>query len=161
MFRHLDRVFEILNAREFAFLSTIELDVTEGRFPDLLARYFRDEDWADTHSFFVAPIKNTSSSYPFGRLTFEAVPGQTSRVLGQNGGFRWGSALRVWGLQVSHDHIDDAVEMSTDDLERMKAVQSVARAAWLATADLDALGLWMSPSVGADERQALASIRTD
>jgi hypothetical protein len=113
MFRHLDRVFRILNAREFAFLSTIELDVEEGRFPDVLAQYFRDESRADTHSFFVAPIKNTpASGHPFGRLTFQAVRGQTGRVLGQNGGFRWGSALRVWGLQVSHEHIDDAVEMS-------------------------------------------------
>src|SRR5262245_58374739 len=58
MFRHLDRIFEVLNAREFAFLSTIELDMGEGRFPEVLAQYFRDEAWADARSFLVAPGKN-------------------------------------------------------------------------------------------------------
>jgi hypothetical protein len=51
----LDRVFEILDAPGFAFLSTIELDAEAGRFPDVLAQYFRDDAWADTQSFFVRP----------------------------------------------------------------------------------------------------------
>jgi hypothetical protein len=159
LFRHLDRVFEILEAPDFAFLSTIELDAEAGRFPDVLAQYFRDEAWADTHSFFVAPIKSTpASGMSVGRLTFEAFPRQTVRVLGQDGGFRWGSQLRVWGLQIPQDHITDALEVSTDDPEQLRAVQKVARAAWLAADDLDVLGLWISRSVGEGARRELASL---
>lgn len=160
LFHHLDRVFAILNAHEFAFLSTIELDAEAGRFPDVLAQYFRDEAWADSQSFYVAPIESvpTASGYPVGRLTFEAVPGQTLRVLGQNGGFRWGAALRVWGLQVHRAHIADAIRMSTDDAGELSVVQKSARAAWLAADDLNALGLWISPSVGADAMSTLTRI---
>jgi hypothetical protein len=72
LFRHLDRVFEILRRPGFVFLSTIELDAEAGRFPDVLVQYFRDPDWVDTQSFFVAPIKRTGSdsAYAVGRLTF-------------------------------------------------------------------------------------------
>jgi hypothetical protein len=162
LFRHLDRVFDILQARECVFLSTIELDVEAGRFPDVVAQYFRDEPWADTQSFFVAPIKSTnrSNSFPIGRLTYEAIPGQTVRVLGQNGGFRWGSALRVWGLQVPRAQIADVIELSTDDAAQLNAVHRVARAAWLASPDLDALGLWISLEIHDDARRALTSIPT-
>lgn len=161
LFHHLDQVFEILKAHEFAFLSTIELDAEAGRFPDVLAQYFR-EGWAGSQSFFVAPIESTptASGYAVGRLTFEAVPGQMLRVLGQNGGFRWGSALRVWGLQVPRGHIADAIRMSTDDAGQLSEVQKIARAAWLAADDLDALALWISPSVGADALKTLARMRT-
>jgi hypothetical protein len=97
LFRQLDRVFEILRTPAFVFLTTIELDAEAGRFPDVLVQYFRDPDWADTQSFFLAPIKRTGSesTYAIGRLTFEAMPGHTVRVLAQNGGLRWGAGLRV------------------------------------------------------------------
>jgi hypothetical protein len=61
---------------------------------------------------------------------------------------------------VSEDRIEDAIEMSTDDPEQLKAIQTVVRAAWLASADLDSLGLWISPTVGEDERKALTSMTT-
>jgi hypothetical protein len=85
VFHHLDRVFEVLYAPAFAFLSTIELDADAGRFPDVLAQDFRDDAWSDTHSF---------------------------RVLAQNGGFRWGASLRVWGIQVPK------VEISRNEVVR-------------------------------------------
>src|SRR5438309_4250096 len=59
LFRHLDQIFNILKARDYVFLSSIELDAEAGRFPELMVQYFRDEVWADTQSFFVAPIKRT------------------------------------------------------------------------------------------------------
>jgi hypothetical protein len=160
LFRHLDRVFEILKAPDFVFLSTIELDVEAGRFPDVLAQYFRDDAWADTQSFFVAPIKRSPASEygPLGRLTFEAAPGQTVRALGQNGGFRWGSALRVWGLQISKDHVENALEVSTDNPRQLIEIQRFTRAAWLAADDLDALSLWISSSVDEHVRSAAASM---
>ncbi len=161
LFRHLDRLFETLKTPDFVFLSTIELDVETGRFPDVVAQYFRDEAWDYDHAFFVAPMKHAAAATysPVGRLTFETVAGQTVRVLGQNGGFRWGSALRVWGLQVSKDHIENALEVSTETPEQLIEIERVTRAAWLAADDLDALGLWISSSVDEHVRSALASTR--
>ena len=162
LFRHLDQVFDILRAPGFVFLSTIELDAETGRFPDVLAQYFRDPHWADTQSFFVAPIKRTGNdaSYAVGRLTFEATPGQTVRVLGQNGGFRWGAGLRVWGLQVAEGDIPHTIDVSLDNQKQLKATSEVARAAWMADADLDTLALWISPSVDTSRRDQLLRLRT-
>ena len=95
-----------------------------------------------------------------GRLTFEAAPGQTARVLAQNGGFRWGAGLRVWGLQVSEAQIADAIEMSPDDAEQVKRAEVAARAAWLADADLNSLALWLSSGVDEDSRAKLAKLKT-
>jgi hypothetical protein len=98
LFHHLDKVFEILKRPHFVFLSTIELDADAGRFPEVLAQYFRDDGWADTQSFFSSSIKRTGSGskYATGRLTSGVAPGQTVRALAQDGGFRWGADLRVW-----------------------------------------------------------------
>jgi hypothetical protein len=125
-----------------------------------MVQYFRDEAWADTQSYFVAPIKRTGrgSEYAVGRLTFEAAPGQTVRVLAQNGGFRWGAGLRVWGLQVSEGQIADAIEMSPDDAEQVKRAEVAARAAWLADADLNSLALWLSSGVDDNSRAKLANL---
>jgi hypothetical protein len=162
LFHHLDRVFEILRAPGFAFLSTIELDAEPGRFPEVLSQYFWDPDWADTQSFFVAAIARTAkeSTYPVGRLTFEATEGQTVRVLAQNGGFRWGAGLRVWGLQVQENDIPNTINRSRDNSEDLKAVEAVARAAWLADVDLNALELWIAPSLNQSHSDKLVRMRT-
>ena len=125
----------ILKARDYVFLSSIELDAEAGRFPELMVQYLRDEVWADTQSFFVAPIKRTGrgSEYAVGRLTFEAAPGQTVRVLAQNGGFRWGAGLRVWGLQASEARIADAIEMSPHDAAQVRRAEVVAELRGLRT----------------------------
>ena len=160
LFRHLDRVFEVLQTPGFVFLSTIELDVDAGRFPDVVAQYFADPDWSDTHSYFVAPLKRTGdeSSYTVGRLTFEAMPGQTVRVLGQNGGFRTGSALRVWGLQIARSDIADLIDLSPSGEEQTQALHRSARAAWLTEMDLNTLALWVAPSVDEAQRTRLAKL---
>ena len=162
LFRHLDRVFEVLRTPAFVFLSTIELDAEAGRFPDVLVQYFRDPDWADTQSFFIAPIKRTGgdSAYAVGRLTFEATAGQTARVLAQNGGLRWGAGLRVWGLQVAKIHIPKIIDMSPEDEDQLTAAHRFARAAWLAEVDLNTLALWISPSVDEEQRDRLMKMQT-
>jgi hypothetical protein len=162
LFRRLDEIFDILSAPDFVFLSSIELDAEAGRFPELLVQYFRDDAWADTHSYYVAPMKRLGrdSAYATGRLTFEAAPGQTVRVLAQNSGLRWGSALRVWGLQVPDASIAGAIEMVPDDVGQVRRTESVARAAWLADIDLNSLALWVSPAVGEHQRAKLAALRT-
>jgi hypothetical protein len=87
----------------------------------------------------VAPLKRVDSEafYSVGRLTFEAAPGQTRRVLDQDGGFRWGASLRVWGLQVPKADIATAIDMSPDNPEHVAAVHGIARAAWLLGVDVD------------------------
>ena len=142
LFQHLDRVFEVLYAPAFAFLSTIELDAEAGRFPDVLAQYFRDDAWSDTHSFFVAPIKRVGpeTSYSVGRSTFEALPGQTQRVLAQNGGFRWGARLRVWGMQVPKVEISRAIDMSAENLDHVAAVHTAGGHAGSSSAEQPCLG---------------------
>jgi hypothetical protein len=154
LFRHADRLFELLNRSGFVFLSTIELDADAGRFPDVLAQYFRDEVWAYTQSYFVAPIRRIGPGtlYDMGRLTFEALPGQTQRVLAQDRGFRWGAGLRVWGLQVPADRIADTIDMAAEDARQANLVQKGVRAAWLASDDLDGLSLWLSPSMDVESR---------
>jgi hypothetical protein len=149
LFHHLDQVFNILQAPGFAFLSTIELDAEAGRFPHVLEQYFCDPDWADTQSYYVGPIKRLGSECNFGlgRLTFEAMPGQTHRVLSLNDGFAWGARLRVWGLQVAEADIPNTIDMSPNDTDHVKTVSEIARAAWLAEPDLNTLALWVSPSV--------------
>jgi hypothetical protein len=162
LFRHLDKIFNILSAPEHVFLASIELDAAAGRFPELMVQYFRDEAWADTQSYFVAPIKRTArgSAYAVGRLTFEAARGRTVRVLAQNGGFRWGAGLRVWGLQVSEAQIADAIEMSPDDADQVRRAEMAARVAWLADADLNSLALWLSSRVDDNSRAKLAMLKT-
>jgi hypothetical protein len=162
LFRRLDEILEIIKVRDYVFLSSIELDAEVGRFPEVLAQYFDDEAWADTQSYFVAPIKRTGrdSQYATGRLTFEAVPGQTVRVLAHNGGFRWGSALRVWGLQAAEAGIAEAIEMSIDDVGQVRRIEPICRTAWLADTDLDSLALWLSASVSEQTRATLAGLKT-
>jgi len=157
LFRHLDGVFDILRSPDCVFLSTIELDAEAGRFPDVLEQYFRDVDWEDTQSYYVAPIKRIGrqTSFGTGRLTFEATAGQTVRVLRQNDGFRWGAALRVWGLQVPEDQVSDTIDLSLRDSARLQAAHDVARAAWLCEADLNTLALWLSPAVDQERRDRL------
>ena len=154
LFRHVDRLFESLNQSGFVFLSTIELDADAGRFPDVLVQYFRDEVWAHTQSYFIAPIRRIGPGnlYAMGRLTFEAPPGQIRRVLAQDCGFRWGAGLRVWGLQVPADRIADTIDVAPEDAMQANLVQKGVRAAWLASSDLDGLSLWLSPSVDVESR---------
>lgn len=62
LFHHLDSVFRTLSAPDYMFLSSIELDAEAGRFPEVLAQYFRDDEWDYSRSYFVAPIKRVGSA---------------------------------------------------------------------------------------------------
>jgi hypothetical protein len=162
LFHHLDSVFRTLSAPGYMFLSSIELDAEAGRFPDVLAQYFRDDEWDYSQSYFVAPIKRVGSTdeYSTGRLTFEALPGQTVRALAQNGGFRWGAGLRVWGCQALVPHVAEAIEMYPFDAEQARRVEPHIRAAWLADVDLNCLALWVCDAVDEDLRRRLAAMKT-
>jgi hypothetical protein len=65
----------------------------------------------------------------------------------------------VWGLQVPKTDIANAIDMPTDDPERVAVVHEIARAAWLLDVDMNALALWLAPSVEQHERSRLARLR--
>jgi len=156
LFARLDDVFTRLAAPGYVFLSTIELDAEAGRFPDMLAEFFRGGIQRDLGCYYVAALRRTvAGGVGSGRLTFQAAAGQTAHLLVQNGGFRWGSQLRVWGLQVPESAVSDVIDLSPYEPLAANTLQSTARAAWLATDDLDALALWFSPSVDESVRRSV------
>jgi hypothetical protein len=154
-----DEVIRVLDRPDHVCLIGIELDVDAGRFPEVLTQYFRDLNSADERTFFVAPIRHLQGDgHPTGRLVFAAKPGELRTVLSFNSGFRWGAALRVWGLQIGSGSVGDALERdpyAASDREQMGAG---VRAAWRAADDLDALGLWLSNGVSDVERQRLSDL---
>ena len=86
--------------------------------------YLRDDNWNHTQSFFVAPLRRIGkgSLSAVGRITFEASQSQTERALAQNGGFRWGSNLRVWGIQADAEHIAKVIEISPEHTAESAAI---------------------------------------
>jgi hypothetical protein len=158
LFRHIDDLREILEVPDHTFLTSVELDAEPGRFPEVLLQYFRDDAWDDTKAFFVAPIQHATGERgcPVGRLTFESEPGQLARILRQNGGLRWGSALRVWGMQVVTERLPKVIGLSPYDGEQLDVLQGVSRTAWLAAHNLNGLALWCVPSLSADVKRQLS-----
>ena len=143
---HLDRVLEILAADSCMFLSTIELDVERGRFPEVLLQHLWDETVSDSDAIFVAPINRIGSP---GRLTFETRPGQIARALRYNDGWRWGAYLRLWGFQIHRESVPDLIELSPFQPEpevSLAALYRASRAAWVTSNDVDVLALWLNPA---------------
>jgi hypothetical protein len=156
---HLDRVFEILATESCAFITTIELDVERGRFPEVIVQHLWDETVDDSDALFVAPISGIGSC---GRMSFETRPGQIARALRYNDGWRWGAYLRAWGVQVRREDIPDVIEVSPFETEAqgaLSALREVSRAAWLASPDLDVLALWINPAVVPDEGPEMTRLR--
>jgi hypothetical protein len=148
LFQHLDSVMTILTSSGFSFLTTIELDAERGRFPAVLLQYFQEVDLDSSRTFFVAPIRHLRDGpYAVGRLTFEAEPGEVVQVLGHNGGFRWGAALRVWGIQVGTVRVPEVVDITPYDARHVDAIGEASRAAWVTTPDLNAISLWVAPTI--------------
>lgn len=146
LFAHLDQVFAVLESDRHTFLTTIELDVERGRFPEVLLQYFGDEATADEDAVFVAPIHGVRSC---GRLTFESRIGQVARVLRYDEGWRWGSCLRVWGFQVRNELVNTVIELSPFDhsgAPALDALRDASRMAWVTSPDLDALAVWVEES---------------
>jgi hypothetical protein len=157
---HLDRMFGILEVETHMFLTTIELDVEPGRFPEVLLQYFWDEATGDDDAVFVAPIRGVHS---IGRITFETRIGQLGRVLRYDGGWRWGAYLRVWGFQVRKELLNTVIELSPFDSgarTNLDALRDSSRAAWVTSRDLDALALWLEGSSKSDIADASKRLRS-
>src|SRR4051794_1657392 len=159
LFRHVDSVIQALGLSDYTFLASIELDVEAGRFPDLLVQYFRDVIGADDRPFFIAPVRHIpGEGSRVGRLTFAAQSGDLACILRHDAGIRWGSALRVWGLQVDQEHVRDLVALTPFDARERAILARRSRAAWIASDDLDALALWLSSAVSSVERRRIEQL---
>jgi hypothetical protein len=91
LFAHLDQFTSEARLSGHVFLTTIELDAECGRFPEMLAAYFCLASWDYRRRFYGAPLLKGDSeeTHVVGRLTFDAEPGETAKVLAYNGGLRW------------------------------------------------------------------------
>jgi len=153
-------VFTLLESDQHTFLTTIELDVERGRFPEVLLQYLWDEATTEEDALFVAPIRGARSC---GRLTFESRIGQVARVLRYDEGWRWGSCLRVWGFQVRNELVEAVIELSPFEGiggPALPTLRDASRMAWVTSFDLDALVMWVDESSTRDLEDALKSIGT-
>jgi hypothetical protein len=141
---HVDGVLAQFADAGHVWLATIELDLLDGRFPEMFASFFSDPSWDYTTRFSMAEIVKDSieSSAEVGTLMCELSSGRLMRLLAFEGGFRWGSALRVGGVQVPDDAVPVAIRGSLFDARHAKNVEKLAKYAWAASADLNALAMW-------------------
>jgi hypothetical protein len=155
MFVKTDQLMRELDVPDHVFLSTIELDVDAGRFPEVLVAYFGHASWDWNKRFFIAPIeKLTRDGYAVGRLTFEAEVGQLADVLALNSGFRWD--LRVGGVQVADSAVSQALRSNLFEAGVWSELGAMVRLGWAAGNDLDKLAVWAS----ADDHRIQATLST-
>jgi hypothetical protein len=74
--------------------------------------------------------------------------GRLKRLLEVDGGYRWGSALRVGDVQVPAASADIALKGSLFGPRHASVVEKLARCAWAASADLNAIAMWASVPEG-------------
>ncbi len=145
MLTHVDRMLERFSDVDAEWLASIELDVTPGRFPEMLAAFVSDPSRDDSEPFCVPEILNGS----FGTLICELRVGRLKRLLDVEGGYRWGSALCVGAVQVPTVSVETALKGSLFDPGHASVVEKLARCAWAASADLNAIAMWTAVPDGA------------
>lgn len=144
LLNHVDKLLKIFSDSNCVWFATIELDLLEGRFPEVLASFVSDSTRDDTTRFHVPGILKDSidSSSEVGTLVCELCEGRLNRLLVRDGGVRWGSALRVGAVQVPDDSASLVLKGSLFNDEHALEAEKVARHAWAASADLNALAMW-------------------
>jgi hypothetical protein len=153
MLTHVDRILERFSEVDDVWLGTIELDVDPGRFPEVFAAFVSDPERDDSERFYVPEILDGS----FGTLVCELRVGRLKRLLGVHGGYRWGSALRVGAVQVPAASVEVALKGSLFDPRHATVVEKLARCAWAASADLNAIAMWAAVPEGT-WREAMESL---
>ena len=141
LFPVVDDLLRTIAVPGYSLLTTVELDMFPGLFPELLVSYFSDLDWDIEQPYYVGGTSNITRSRP-GRLTLESRPGQLERLLSCEGGFRWGADLEVGGVQVPSASIARAIQLSPFELTSAAELQTSARVAWAAHRDLNELFIW-------------------
>lgn len=110
MFAQVEVLQQRLQAPGFVFLTTVELDVEAGRFPEVFAAYISHTRWTHASRFVVSPlVKADAGEYGIeGRLTFDSTEIPVGDILSLNSGFRWGANLLVGGIQVPEESVGAA-----------------------------------------------------
>ena len=146
VFAQIDRLLATLAEPGLVALNTIELDVEAGKFPDLLAAFFADEDWDYQDRWMIGGIckDDRADTYRDGRLTFEAKSGLIGRLLVVESGVRWGAPLLLGGVVVREADVAAAIRQSPFDGPG-EGLESMSRGAWAATKDLHGLAVWIAP----------------
>jgi len=157
--RHVDSVLTHFADASHTWLGSIELDLIEGRFPEMFASFFSDPTWDFTTRFYVPGMLKDSveSSSEVGTLVCELRAGRLMHLLSLDGGFRWGSALRVGAVQVPDESVPVVLKGSLFDAEHARQVEKIAKCAWAASADLNAVAMW-TPTQNGDWRQRLSAL---
>jgi hypothetical protein len=147
---HVDNLLTQFADSGHVWLATIENDLLAGRFPEVFMSFFSHPAWDFTSRFYVPEMlkDSTQSSSEVGTLVCELCPGRLRHLLAFDNGFRWGSALRVGGLQVPDDAVPLVLKGSLFDGGHAKQVEKLAKYAWAASADLDALAMWTAAQNG-------------
>ena len=148
--RHVDSVLTQFADAGYTWLASIELDLVDGRFPEMFASFFSDSSWDFTTRFYVPGMLKDSveSSSEVSTLVCELCAGRLMRLLSLDGGFRWGSALRVGAVQVPEESVPVVLKGSLFDPEHAARVERIAKCAWAASADLNALAMWTAAENG-------------
>lgn len=144
LIRHVESVLTTFAEPDHVWLATIENDLLGGRFPEVFESFFSDPTWDYTTRFYVPEMLKDSSesSSEASTLVCELSPGRLMHLLAFEGGFRWGSALRVGGVQVPEDSVPLVLKGSLFEPTHAVAAEKVANCAWAASPDLNALAMW-------------------
>lgn len=147
LFAHLEIVQQRLGLAGRAFLSTIELDVETGRFPEVVAAYFAHPAWDHASRFSVGDLEHVdlTERTVVGRLTFASMAIKPGDLLAFNDGFRWGANLLVGGVQVPEHEVARAIRHSPFNVAEWVNLAPIVRCAWAAARDLNALAVWVNP----------------
>jgi hypothetical protein len=140
---HVDRTLELFSDKDAVWLGSIENDLLQGRFPEVLASFLSDPVRDDGVHFHVPEtLKDSSEWSGVGLLVCELHPGRLKHLLAVDGGICWGSALRVGAVQVPAASAESALRGSLFDPGHASTVETFAHCAWAASADLNSLAMW-------------------
>jgi hypothetical protein len=146
LFRYIDDVMRHSALDGYVHLTTIELDLDAGRFPEVVQTYFSSVEWDYRERYCLGEVckADAADTFRHGRLTFEAHPALTWRLLTNEAGYlRWGAALQVGGVQVAEADVATALRQSPFSPDEARRLEPLTRVAWAANRKLTAASIWI------------------
>jgi hypothetical protein len=146
LFRFIDDVMRHSALDGHVHLTTIELDLDAGRFPEVVQTYFSSAEWDYRERYSLGEVckADAADTFRHGRLTFEAHPDLTWRLLTNEAGYlRWGAALQVGGVQVAEADVATALRQSPFSPDEARILEPLARVAWAVNQKLTAASIWV------------------
>jgi hypothetical protein len=146
LFRFIDDVIRHSALDGYVHLTTIELDLDAGHFPEVLQTYFASAEWDYRERYSLGEVckADAADTFRHGRLTFEAHPDLTWRLLTNEAGcLRWGAALQVGGVHVAEADVATALRQSPFSPDEARRLEPLTRVAWAANRKLTAASIWV------------------